>query len=282
MIHAPNVLLVGGSGNGKTTSLRTIVRMGLELFVVFTEPHMDMVLDPLLPHEAAAGEPPLDVSRVHYAYVPPTTGTWNEILQRNQMLAALPWDSISKITTDPNKARYNAWQKLVYTFHNFHCDHCGRDFGDVTTWDYSRALAIDSMTGINTEAMQFLTGGAIARTQPQWGAAMALELELCGGKLCYDTHCLYVLTAHLDSYQDTESGRTMLKPLCLGQKVAPELPKNFNDVVHCVRSGDKFYWSTTSFNVDLKGRNLPLSATLPPDFRPLLQTWAQRVFPRKQ
>ena len=79
MIPLPNVFLIGPTGTGKTTALRSIVRAGLELFVQLTEPHMQILITPHMDWEKAAGIPaltPEELAKVHYSYTPePPTGS---------------------------------------------------------------------------------------------------------------------------------------------------------------------------------------------------------------
>lgn len=264
MIPLPNVLLVGPTGSGKTTSIRTLVECGMEVFVVFTEPHMEMLSD-------------LPMDRVHWHYITPTTAGWVAMLDKIHTIQQFQWEALAKMTSDPNKSRYDAWFHLVSNFANFQCQRCGQEFGDVTEWGHNRALVIDSLSGINQMAFEFICGGAIAHTQPQWGCAMDLELELIGRKLCYDMKCLYVVTSHLRRQFSELTGERLLLPHVLGSANSAEWPKNFNDVIVAQRRGTEFTWSTAALDVDCKGRNLPIADGLQPHFGPLLQNWWQRT-----
>ena len=260
-----NALLMGDSGAGKTTTLRTLVEeCGLELFTIFTEPGMDLLAD--LPPE-----------KCRWAYIPPGTGDFTTMLDQVTKAQKMSWDLMSKMTSDPNKSKYMGLVKLLTTLANFKDDRTGEEFGPVDSWDTNRVLAIDSLSGINTMAMQFATGQSIARSQPQWGAAMSTELNLIN-KLCYDTKCHFVLTAPLDKQIDQIHGGQIIQANALGQKNAPEIPKNFTDVILQVNDAGKFRWSTMQSNVAVKGRNLPLSDKLAPTFKDLHGNWCKRAY----
>ena len=62
----------------------------------------------------------------------------------------------------------------------------------------------------------------------------------------------------------------------LGRKLAPRLPRFFDDVVHCKREGNKFTWATDTVNIDLKARNLPLSGGLAPSFTQIITAWRSK------
>jgi AAA+ superfamily predicted ATPase len=55
-IPAPNVLLMGDSGTGKTYAIRTLIEAGITPFIIFTEPGMEVLGD-------------LDPSSYHFHYV---------------------------------------------------------------------------------------------------------------------------------------------------------------------------------------------------------------------
>lgn len=262
-IPGANVMLMGETGSGKTTVLRTLPDAGVETFIIFTEPHgMAVVAD-------------IPCPKLHWTYIPPTSSSWEDLLKRADTMSKMSWSALSKMTEDPDKHKYRGYWKVVDALHNFKCDRCGKEFGDVSNWGTNRAIVIDSFSGINQMAMQLITGESIARSQPQWGAAQVAEITL-SNRLCYDTRAHFILITHIERLLDEISGGMTLVPLALGKKVAPELPKNFSDVIHCYRSGLDFRWSTATPNAALKGGNCPLSDKLPASFVPLIEKWKSR------
>jgi hypothetical protein len=259
-----NVLLMGDSGSGKTTALRTLIDCGLEVFVVFTEPGMDLLAD-------------ISSDKLHWAYCPPSTTNYKDRLTEAKLISGLSWESISKKTNDPMKSKHQSYVKLLTILSDFPDARTGKNFGAVDEWDTSRVLVIDSLAGINQMSFQHVAGMSLARTQPQWGAAMGLELDLVNS-LCFDTRCHFILTAHLDKVHDEIFGGMTIQVNALGNKNAPEFPKNFTDVILAVKDGNKFSWSTNRSGVVLKGRNLPNADNLPPDFKPLHIKWKERAY----
>lgn len=268
-----NVLLMGSSGSGKTTSLRSLVAdCGLELFCIFTEPSMEILASsyPQCPW------PEIDPDKVHWAYVPPSTTSFEDMLKSAKTNANLSWSAMSGQTSDPNKPKHaQSMVKLYQTLYNF-VDQNGKEFGSVDSWDQSRVLVLDSLSGLNHHAMKFITGGALAKSQPQWGAAMATELDLLN-KLCYDTKCHFVMTAHIEKELDQINGGQLITAHALGRANAPEIPKNFSDVILQRRTGKGFEWSTAAPAVDVAARNLPLEDKLSPGFKTLYNNWLAKA-----
>lgn len=258
------VLLLGATGAGKTHSLRTLVDVGITPFIIFTEAHgINIVTD-------------IPCPKLHYAYIPPTSGSWNQIINRAKLATSISWNALKEQIIDPDKSQYTGYLDVVTQLFNFKCQRCGENFGDVSTWSIDRAICVDSFSGINTMAMQMFTGESIAKSQPQWGAAMKAELVL-SDKLCFDTRAHYVLIAHVERQMDEVYGGTHIVPMCLGRKVAPDLPKNFSDVIHVLRKEKTFTWSTITPNADLKANNVAWSDKLPPSFVPLIESWRKRA-----
>src|SRR3990172_6743451 len=83
-----NFLLIGRSGVGKTTSLKTLLKVrdkyGVELFFVFTEPRFDVL-----------GKDFLD--QVHWRYIPPATVGWSALLNLGKQINVLSNDAMQKI-----------------------------------------------------------------------------------------------------------------------------------------------------------------------------------------
>ncbi len=261
-VRAPNVLLMGMPGTGKTHSLRTLVDAGLEVFILFTEPGMEVLSD-------------TDPDQVHWHYVAPTSGDLETMLKKLQEVNRLSWDVIQK-QVDTKKKSYDSAVKLLESMVNFKCDRTGKEFGNVGQFGQDKAFVIDSLSGLNHSMMQLIVGGALGTTQPQWGAAMKTELNLIN-QMCFDSECTFVLTAHLDRLMDEVNGGMIIQVKALGQKNAPEIPKNFSDVILCKRDKGEWIWATEAPGCDLKARNVPWSNEISPSFVPLLETWRARI-----
>jgi hypothetical protein len=108
-----------------------------------------------------------------------------------------------------------------------------------------------------------------------WGIAMDRITRLVN-KLCADTKCWMILTAHLEIERDEVTGRMRAMPSTLGRKLAPVLPRFFSEVVECRHEGNDFFWSTSNEDTDTKTRNLPHSSKIPPDFQLMIETWRKK------
>ncbi len=257
--RGPNILLMGESGAGKTHSIQTLIKAGINVRGIFTEPRYA----PLRHISCGDG--------FHLATKFPTTGSWGSLAQKAENLTKYTWEQALKMP-DREKKTYTGMWELIGLMHNFKCERCGEEFGDASEWSNDCALVLDSLSGLNHLAFQAVVGGATTKTLPQWGAAMDLELQLIN-KCCYDTKCFFVLVSHLERLVDEVHGGTLIQVSALGRKNAPEIPKNFDDVILARKNGDKFTWSTAATGVATKPTYLPLNDALAPDFEPLVQAW---------
>lgn len=260
-MHSPSILLMGEAGSGKTHSLRTLVEAGITPFILFTEAGEDILMD--IPPE-----------KCHWHHVSPTTGGWEGMSQKVDNITKMTWDQIVKMS-DSRKREYQGYSTLIHNCANFKCDRTGEEFGDVTSWGNDRALVLDSLSGLNDMILQTIKGGATYISQPQWGSAMGLEMEFLT-KLCNDTKCYFIMTAHIERLVDEVVGGQTLLPLALGRKNAPQIPRHFSDVIYTEKVGDKWVWRTEAANMSLKARNLPYSKELPPDFGLIVKTFNER------
>lgn len=259
-LMAPNTLLEGSVGSGKTYCLRTLVDSGIEVFVLQTEP--SEILDDL----------PRDKCHLHY--VPPMKADWKAMRTMAKNINTMSYESLLKMS-DPNRSKHQQWIEVLNCIENFTDTRTGEQFGDVTTWDINRAFVIDSLTGLSKMAMSLVVGGRPTPAQADWGMAMA-QIEGLIDTLCTNTQCWFVLTAHLEPERDEVTGTVSMMPATLGRKLPPKLPRFFSDVIHCHRAGTEFYWSTATHNVDTKARNLPIAQKLQPDFAQILKSWMDR------
>jgi hypothetical protein len=254
-----NVMLCGTSGSGKTHAIRTLVEAGLEVFVLFTEPGMEVLAD-------------VPSDKLHWKYIPPASPDFLDMISSAEKINSMSIKMLSDLP-DINKRKYTEFIDVLTTLSNFKCDRTGEAFGSVDSWDSSRVLVVDSLTGLSLSAMNLVTGSKPVKCLADWGIAID-NLERLLTKLCVDTRCHFVLIAHLEREVDEVTGGTTLMASTLGRKLAPKLPRFFSDVVHVKRSTDgKFVWSTSTSNVDTKTRNLPLGEALPPSFVPLIANW---------
>ena len=269
-MRAPSVMLIGAPGVGKTYSLSTLVEAGLKCAFIFTDPGgEESLIDALETRKL-----PLD--NVHWRYVAPTAMPWSTLEQMAQKITALGYDDLTKIKSGVDKRNFTQFATLLNTLANFKCERCGEEFGPVDEFGPDWVVAIDSLSGINTMAMDMMIGAKPAAHQGEWGVAMNAEEKLIY-KLTSDLDCFFVLTAHVERETDETIGRQQLMASALGRRLAPKLPRTFSDVVLAQKEGEKFTWSTAALNVDLKTRSLPVAAELAPSFVPIVRRFNERV-----
>lgn len=256
-----NILLVGPIGTGKTYSAHTFLDAGLELFILSTEPGIEVIID----EWKKAG---VDTSHVHYAKVMPATVDWDTLRQNAEKSNLL---TMSQLQSGPsvNKHLFKQFIELYSTLANFTDQH-GEEFGPVDEWDDSRALVADGLSGISRMALQLVVGVKPAPTRPEWGCAMGNVLNLIL-KLTDDTKCTFMLVSHLEREPNELTGGTHLTVSTLGQKLAPELIKPWDEVVYTKREGSKFKWSTIEMGIDLKSRRLPWADDIEPNFAQMFE-----------
>ena len=260
-VPGTNTMLCGATGTGKTHCIRTLVDAGLEVFVLFTEPGMEVLSD--IPPE-----------KLHWKYIAPATPDFADMISSATKINTMSFEALTKLP-DINKRKYTEFIDVLTALSNFTDERTGKSYGAVDEWDQSRVLVLDSLSGLSIMAMNLVAGSKPVKSMADWGVAID-NLERLLTKLCVDTQCHFVLTAHLEREIDEVTGGTSLMASTLGRKLAPKLPRFFSDVIHVKRNADKFVWSTASSNVDLKARNLPIADNLEPSFASLIKAWKEK------
>jgi len=268
-IQAPRILLLGDPGSGKTDSLTTLMKGGLELFVLVTEPGgVESLIDATVRRN-------LPVDRLHWSVVPPSSPGFGALRDMIRVVKVMSFKDIADIKQGVGKPEMNALEAFLNNIQNFHCDRTEKDYGDVTEWNDDRAFALDSLSGLNLIAMSHTIGYKPSAHQGEWGIAMNLEEQLIH-KLTSDCKCTFVLTGHVDRDFDTVLGTSRLAPAALGSKLGPRIPRFFSEVVRTVRDVNGFHWSTADSSLALKNRALPVSSKLEPTFEPIIDVYRKR------
>ena len=257
----PKILLMGPSGTGKTYSIRTLVDAGITPFVIFTEPGREVLQD-------------IPSSKLHWKYIPPTTSDLGALADMAKKVNTLTFESLTKLT-DANRSKHNQLLEVIATLNEFKCDRTGESYGPVEKWGPDRAIVIDSLTGLNKMAMALVVGGRPTKSMADWGLAQDMLRKLLD-YLTTVPKCLVVLIAHVARERDEITGGTYITINTLGQKLAPEVPVFFSDVILSVRAGSEFTWSTAAPQTDTKTRNLPIKEKIPPTFVPIVENFKQK------
>lgn len=257
-IPGTKTMLVGPIGSGKTHCLRTLISAGITPFIVFTEPGMRTLSD-------------VPADKLHWMYIPPAAVSWNDLADNARKINTMSFKALAQLG-DMNKAKYGQMLTVITAMNDFVCDRTGEHFGDVSTWNTDRAIVFDSLSGLNTMAMDLVVGAKPVKAVGDWGVAMD-NLERYIAALTNTTQCHFILTSHLEREQDEITGAIQLMPATLGKKLAPRIPRNFDDVVLCQNREGNFSWATSGINIALKWRNLAPGKELPPSFVPLIGSW---------
>ena len=268
------VLLVGGAGSGKTYSVSTLIECGLDVFILGCEPRF------LESIEAAIKERNLPIDKLHWSHVYPATVGWDTLITQVRTIGSMPYESLSKIKTMTGKDQYQQFVEVYRALSNFKDERTGKSFGPVDSWGPDRALVIDSLTGLAKMSFDLVQGGKPTAHEGEWGVAMT-NLENLLHKLTSDVRCFLVMLGHIEREPDPTGAGTMLTVGTLGRKLSPKLGRMFSEVVHCHRNGTQYQWSTITPMFDLKRRVLPLSETIPPTFKPIVDAWRERLTTRQ-
>jgi len=271
----PSTLLQGASGAGKTSSIVTLLLAGIEVFVIGTEPgFIDSLID-------RCRELKADMTKLHWVSCLPATDGWDAMDSMINAIGGGDFESISKLKgIGKDKTRAPA-MKLLSCLKDFVCERDGKSYGSFTRWDDSRALVVDSLSGLSTIAWYLTVGYKPTGAPGEWNIAMNF-LEALLMKINSDRKCYFVMTAHIEKEMDEITGVQRVMTSTLGRKLAPKIPRFFGEVIYAVRSIDAankptFTWSTVDRNADLKNRVLPVSNSLSPDFAQVVTGHKKRV-----
>ena len=256
-----SVLLIGNSGTGKTTSIKTLVEAGLEVFVVSTEPSTMLVLSDT-PKE-----------KLHWVYLPPKASSFTDLQKSVKTFQGMPHGDMLKIQGASESARA-AFLQLYQTLIQFKCERCGKDCGSMENLNQQQALVLDSLSGICSIAVKAQRGLRPSMRLEEYGYIQGYISDLiikCSTQL----QAFFVCIGHVKRLQHEVTGMIESVVDLPGTKLQPEIPKWFTDTVLAKRTQTgEFVWSTVEpFASDLKGRLGSVGKNLAPTFRPLVEKW---------
>jgi hypothetical protein len=250
-------LLLGDTGTGKTYSIRTLAEAGLEVFVLFTENGMLTLRD-------------TDPNKVHWHYIRPAPFDINAMKTVASNISKAQFQQITAMV-DANKSKYGQLVDVLSAMAAPKCDRTGKTFPPVDQWGTDKVLVIDSLSGLSLMALTLVIGGKPAIHEGEWGIAM-MQIEKLLNALCLGIPTNFVLMSHIEREPNAMDGSLRLMASTLGKKLAPKLPRFFDEVLVSFREIDKFQWSTAYPNAETKSRVLGMGkASLPPSFVPLVK-----------
>jgi hypothetical protein len=273
-LQPPSAILVGPSGSGKTSAIATQLLAGLDTFVIVTEPGgVESLLD-----SAERLKAPID--RLHWTSALPAAAGWSGLEDMISKINSMDQKGLADIR-DMGKADFRpAAMKFLNSFRNFTCERTGGVFGDMSTWDDTRSLNIDSLTGWSTIAWGATVGFKPTANPGEWGIGQNFIFNMLM-KINSDRKCFFNLTAHQEKEMDENLGVKKMMVSTIGAKLAPKIPPFFSEVIKTQRvmdskGGAEFTWSTLATDMDLKNRALPINAKLPADFRQIVEAYKRR------
>lgn len=271
MPRGPKIILMGEPGSGKTDSIRTLIEAGLKVFVVFTEPGMEVLLD------ARRGRKVYTCADgLHWRYHPVATPSWTDLALIAKLIHEFSYKQLTQ-QAPLGREKYTAFMDSIATMSNLKCERCNQVFGPMDHLEpYNQwCIVQDSMSSLSLAALYSHIGNKPGIHEGEWGVCMG-NLERLFNKFAYDVPSMMVMTAHIEQEPDS-TGTPRMMVSTLGKKLAPKVPRAWSDAILATREGGTFNWSTTDMGAFLKTRNFDFSNKIPPSFVPVVQQWHKRI-----
>lgn len=263
-VHKPpvfgaKILIIGGTGNGKTHALRTLKNAGIKTFVVFTENGMRSLAD-------------TDPEWVDWHYIPPIAPDLNQRIKTAQAIATMDRKQLANYQ-DPFRSRHQQYVEVLQCLANLKGDRTGKVYGPADKLDQGWCVALDSLSGTALMSMDLVGGDKPMFDQGEWGLAMG-QVERLVQTFCFSIPAHVVVNAHEEREDDPITGGSKIMVSVPGRKLAPKVPRFFDDVFYAIRSGTSWRWSTDYPQVlDLKSRHLGVFRSREQDFAPVIESW---------
>jgi hypothetical protein len=132
------------------------------------------------------------------------------------------------------------------------------------------------MSGSAIMSMELVGGDKPMFDQGEWGIAMG-RIEKQVQHLCFNIGCHVAVNAHEEREPDDIIGGTKIMVSTLGKKLAPKIPRFFDDVIYAYRKDKLYQWSTNYPQVaDLKSRHLGIFDSRNQDYAAIIEAWKLR------
>lgn len=272
IVPGPKILMMGTEGSGKTDSIRTLIEAGLKVFVVFSEPGMEVLLDGSRGRKVYSCKDGL-----HWRYHPVASPDFSDLREIADLMSKFSFKQLKEMAPT-KREKFKCFYEVMATMSNLVCERCGTVFGAADELKpYNEWVVVnDSLTSISKAALFLHIGIKPAAHEGEYGTAM-FNIERYVDKFVCDMPSMGIMLGHVEREPSNVDGGLENMVATLGQKLAPKIPRPFSDVVLAKRDGDKFTWSTTESGYRLKTRNLPFSKDIPASFGPIVRKWQEAV-----
>lgn len=265
----PSTLVFGPPGSGKTTSLITLLRCGLKLRVLATEPTTpNRIIE-------EAQKRNISTENFDWQFISPAVPSWDSLIDSAKKVNTMTLKMLADLSGGIAKTDSTQWIKMLQAIQNFRSDKTGKELGDATEWGPDCVFAVDGFTGISTMSRNLTVGLKPNPNPGEWGVMQGNILDLWR-KLTADCKCFFVTISHIEREMNELTGTTNLTVSTLGSKLAPKIPGLFTTAVLAKRVGTNFLWSTIDLGVDSKPGDLPMRDDLAQDFYPIIEGYRKR------
>lgn len=266
--------LVGDSGNGKTHVVRSLLGTGIQPLMLATEPGFRALSpcdNPACNICGPMGSANRAFPAIPYIFIPPSSAGLEILQEQAKNVMTKDQAALSRIVDKQRENDFNAMKQFYDALGAFKASD-GMNYGAIEQWGTDRCLVVDGLSSLGDMAMDMYVGRRPLYDKPDYQIAQRV-LKAAVMYLTMKVRAHVILIAHIGRGEDSLEGRNKITANTVGQKLAPELPRFFDDMIHAEREGAVFTWSTATTGAIAKARNLPYKTGMQPSFKPVVESW---------